>query len=224
LKVEISNIYSWIYFIFISKGCHTISSLTFNPHIVSDDNLEELYVEGEYTQRCTLFHTYLNHESCMVRFCWKDFVQPSLVLQNLAFEKWTFELLLPIINNFILKIHYPLNILTFWFSIFFSKSSLLDQCCHIIILSKLFIKMDIKYKGLLSSYSDIKHCDRVFVINQKFHVLWQIKIYSWNSYNMIILYKIFFCWIFSYLNHFNLIALPTIDSSLLQNEYHDITS
>jgi hypothetical protein len=84
--------------------------------------------------------------------------------------------------------------------------------------------MDIKYKGLLSLYSYIKDCDRVFIIFQKFHVLWQIKIYSWNSYNMIILRKILFWWVFLYLNHFNLIALATIDSSLLQNEYHDIIS
>ncbi len=146
------------------------------------------------------------------------------MLQNLAFEKSTFELLLPIINNFIEKIHYPLYILTLWFSIFFSKSSLLDQCCHIITLLKLFIKMDIKYKGLLSLYSYIKDCDRVFIIFQKFHVLWQIKIYSWNSYNMIILRKILFWWVFLYLNHFNLISLATIDRSFLKNEYHDIIS
>jgi len=35
-----------------SKGCHTISSHIFNPHIVVDDNLGEIYVEG------TLFHTF----------------------------------------------------------------------------------------------------------------------------------------------------------------------
>jgi hypothetical protein len=54
LKSDISNLKSKNFsniscvLSFNSKGCHTISSLIINPHIVVDDNLEELYVGGEY--------------------------------------------------------------------------------------------------------------------------------------------------------------------------------
>jgi len=43
---------TYLVFSLNSKGCDTICSLIFNPHIVVDDNLGEFYVEG------TFFHTF----------------------------------------------------------------------------------------------------------------------------------------------------------------------